>query len=108
MRRASACDVRFLQPARRQDFLKPRPIERPIAIIQVEDKHEGVMKGSTWLRHDSQMRSNDVCTQNSDTFDANPGTKIVDQVAHRSFVASCRQLVARMIVVQMSKSTATM
>src|ERR1051325_11544093 len=33
------------------------------------------MKRTTSLRHESQVRSNDVCAEHSDTFDTNPGTK---------------------------------
>jgi hypothetical protein len=50
------------------------------------------MKRTTWLRHDSQVRSNDVCTQHSETFDAHPGTKNARLLLNGYVNASARLL----------------
>ena len=51
------------------------------------------MKRTTWLRHDAQVRANDVCTQNSDTFDATPATKNT-RLALNTYVTKSTQLLA--------------
>jgi hypothetical protein len=48
------------------------------------------MKRTTWLRHDSQVRSTDVCTQHSDTFDTHPGTKKARLALNRYVTESTR------------------
>src|SRR5579864_7244528 len=51
------------------------------------------MKRTTWLRHDSQVRANDVCTQNSNTFDITPATKKT-RLALTDYVTKSTQLLA--------------
>jgi len=51
------------------------------------------MKRTTWLRHDSQVRSSDVCAQHSDTFDAHPGTKKA-RLALNGYVTESTRLMA--------------
>jgi len=51
------------------------------------------MKRTTWLRHDSQVRSSDVCAQHSDTFDVHSGTKKA-RLALNGYVTESARLMA--------------
>jgi hypothetical protein len=45
------------------------------------------------LRHESHVRSNDVCTENSDAFDVNPGAKKT-RLALNDYVTESARLIA--------------
>ena len=64
-----------------------------MAIISVEDGHEDVMKRTVRLRHEAHVRSNDVCTQHSDSIDVTPGAKKT-RLALNDYVTESTRLLA--------------